>query len=60
MCNTLVAILMVRCVVCVCDCHSKLRADMKVTKVDEMHVEIETLYQEVVRLQNTKLSPGTQ
>ena len=32
---------------------------MKVTKVEEMKVQMEALYQEIVRLQNLKPSTGT-
>ena len=38
---------------------SKLQADMKVTKVEEMKVQMEALYQEIVRLQNVKSSSST-
>ena len=32
--------------------HSKLKSDLKTTKIEEMRVQMETFYQEIVRLQN--------
>lgn len=35
-------------------CNRKLHADLKTTKVEEMKVQLEMCYQEIVRLQNMK------
>ncbi|XP_050393678.2 IQ domain-containing protein E isoform X2 [Patella vulgata] len=34
--------------------HAKLQGDLKVTKIDEMKCQMEVLYQEITRLQNSK------
>ncbi|XP_076443397.1 uncharacterized protein LOC143281951 isoform X2 [Babylonia areolata] len=39
--------------------HNKLVADMKVTKVEELKIQMEALYQEIVRLQNVKSSSSS-
>ncbi|KAL8593279.1 hypothetical protein ACOMHN_009932 [Nucella lapillus] len=39
--------------------YNKLQADMKVTKVEELKIQMEALYQEIVRLQNLKSSSST-
>ncbi|KAK7112123.1 IQ domain-containing protein E-like isoform X2 [Littorina saxatilis] len=39
--------------------YNKLQAELKVTKVEEMKVQMEALYQEIVRLQNIKSASST-
>ncbi|XP_013391541.1 IQ domain-containing protein E-like [Lingula anatina] len=39
---------------------TKLQADLKTTKVEELRLQMEAFYQEVVRLQNTRAAPATQ
>lgn len=38
---------------------SKLQSDLKTTKIDEMRVQLEVLYSELVRLQMMKDSTGS-